>query len=224
MEPNYKYKLLSDFREAHPNLYQQLYRRGELPKLCKDMGWKKQSNPKGHWNIKENCLKESEKSNNLTEFIKKSVSAYSGAKRNGWLDEICELRGWKYTRRGMRSDSRPFASEEEHRKFILEQQSDTANKYKRIYKTSNLKLYSDPSKSFGYAGEKEFFESIFGKRKEYASEQEHIEFILEHKSDTSNKYRKIFKTSNLKLYSNPGKAFGYAGEKEFFNSIRQQMK
>ncbi len=96
MKPNYKYNSLPEFRKAHSNLYDQLYRRGEILKLCEDMGWEypKQTNPKGHWNIKENCFKESEKHNNITQFFKNSQGAYTSAKRNGWLEEIKQLMNW----------------------------------------------------------------------------------------------------------------------------------
>ena len=100
---NYKYKSLPDFRKANPNLYLQLYNRGELNKLCLDMNW--EYNPKQY-------------------------------------------------------DSPPYASEQEHKEFILQHKLTSGYKYGKVYKISKLKLHSHPDKLFGYATEKEFFDSI----------------------------------------------------------------
>ena len=95
MKPNYKYKSLSEFRKANPNLYMQLRKRGELERLCLDMGWKKQlQKPFGYWNIKENCIKESKKRINRIDFNRNSSGAYDASVRNGWLEEIYQLNAW----------------------------------------------------------------------------------------------------------------------------------
>jgi hypothetical protein len=100
METNYKYKKISDFKKAHPNLFKQLHRRGELERLHIDMGWKIQiQKPSGYWNIKENCIEESKKRNDKNDFRINSSGAYEASFRNGWLQEICELNGWRFKKR-----------------------------------------------------------------------------------------------------------------------------
>lgn len=48
----------------------------------------KKRKPKDYWS-KEKCQEESSKYRTRSEFSKKSISAYSKAWENGWLDEIC---------------------------------------------------------------------------------------------------------------------------------------
>ena len=51
----------------------------------------KKVHPNGCWNIKDNCIKEAKKYNSRTEFIIKSIGAYRGAKRNGWLKDVLNI-------------------------------------------------------------------------------------------------------------------------------------
>ncbi len=157
MQPNYKYKKISDFRKHNRGLYNQLVEMNLVDKLCFDMGWKltKQQNNrkiKGYWQIKENCFNEAKKHNDYTDFRMNANPAYLSANKNGWLLEICDLLGW--------DNLREYASEQEHKYFIIKTNSNTSRKYRKIYKTSELKLHSTPHRIFGYPSEKEYFKSI----------------------------------------------------------------
>jgi len=94
-----KYNSRSSFKRNAAGAYLSANRNGWLEEICELRGWELKSLPNGYWNIKERCFKESEKYNNIAEFNKNSTSAYVSAKRNGWLEEICELRGWELPRK-----------------------------------------------------------------------------------------------------------------------------
>jgi len=221
METNYKYKSLSDFREVHPNLYRQLINRNEWAKLCEDMGWVygpiKYASEEEH---KDFIIQTN--SNSGPKYFKVYKTSNLNLHSQPWdlfgfpnqkeyFESIFEYRGIK----GI-----IYASEEEHREFIINNKADSEYKYLKIYKTSELKLHSQPQKLFGHDTLKEYFDSIFGDREIiYASEEEHREFIINNKADITGKYRKIYKTSELKLHSQPQKLFGYNNGKEYFDSI-----
>jgi hypothetical protein len=82
----------NDFRINSSGAYEASFRNGWLEEICELNGW---GITRGYWNIKENCIKESKKSSGKKNFRKNSGGAYDSAKRNGWLDEICELNKWK---------------------------------------------------------------------------------------------------------------------------------
>jgi len=95
MEPNYKYKSLSEFREDNPNDYSWLLSKKLLSQLCEEMGWQQLNKPKGYWNIKENCIEEAKKYNSYNDM---NINCKVGTKqilKNGWKYEICELMGWR---------------------------------------------------------------------------------------------------------------------------------
>jgi SAM-dependent methyltransferase len=116
-----------------------------------------------------------------------------------------------------------YASEQEHIDFIKENDIRSGNQYRKVYKSSNLKLHSTPWREYAYGNEssKDYFESIWGKKEECASEQEHIDFIKENDIRSGNQYRKVYKSSNLKLHSNPWReyVYGNGSSKDYFDSI-----
>jgi len=89
----YKYKSLTEFNKAHPNLYQQLHKRNELDRLCRDMGWERKNvikKPHNYW-TKERCIEEAKKYKSCTEFAKKNGGAYQAALRNNWWLECISI-------------------------------------------------------------------------------------------------------------------------------------
>jgi hypothetical protein len=217
METNYKFKELNEFKVAHPDLYQQLYRMGKLTELCEDMNWPHRmfgfaSEQEHHdFIIKTN-------SNNPTKYYKIYKNSKLKLHSRPWIKF-----GYKNSIDFFDTifgEKEEFASEQEHRDFIIKTNSNTSTKYYKIYKTSELKLYSVPHKAFGYDSGKLFFDSIFNYRCiSYATELEHIKFILENDSRSGKKYQKVYKLSNLKLHPKPWQFFKYKSEKLFFESI-----
>jgi len=49
--------------------------------------WIRKRHPRGHWDIKENCLKESLKFASKEEWKTKSQTAHIMARRHGWFEE-----------------------------------------------------------------------------------------------------------------------------------------
>lgn len=47
--------------------------------------------PNGYWDVKEHCVDEAKRYNNLSDFQKHSYGAYKSSKKNGWKDEIASL-------------------------------------------------------------------------------------------------------------------------------------
>ena len=224
MQRNYNIKELLVFKETYPNLYQQLVKRGQVGTLCKDMGWDyliKYASEEEHkeFIIKYEC-------DSITkyqkEYKKSKLKLHSNPHKHFDYASCKEYFGSIFAYKNNRQML--YASEEEHKNFIIKTNSTCAPKYSKVYKTSKLKLHSQPWVLFGYISQKKYFETIFGTKKEYVSEQEHKEFILQTKSDSGYKYSKVYKTSKLKLHSHPNKLFGYSSEKSFFDSIRQQIK
>ena len=82
-----KYNSRNDFYENSKGAYDSASKHFWLDEICKHMdgGIK----PKGYWDIKDNCLKESKKYETRNELQKGCRSAYRSAMRNEWMDEIC---------------------------------------------------------------------------------------------------------------------------------------
>lgn len=74
------------FKVQSGSIYSYAYKLGWLNDICVHMSIKKKEN--GFW-TKNQCLKEATKYKTRSEFSIGSSSAYSIAKRNNWLDEIC---------------------------------------------------------------------------------------------------------------------------------------
>jgi len=81
-----KYKTRSEFYKVSRSAYNSSRKNGWLDEICNHMV--EIIKPKNYWTLK-NCRREALKYKNKKEFNKGSMSAYSIAYKNGWLDEIC---------------------------------------------------------------------------------------------------------------------------------------
>lgn len=99
-----KCKTRSEFFHRFYHAYTACQKKGWLTEMCSHM-----SSPihkSGYWNVKKNVFREAKKYIKKSDFKKESGSAYRGAIRNGWLDEICLHMNpskkpnnyWNYTR------------------------------------------------------------------------------------------------------------------------------
>jgi superfamily II DNA or RNA helicase len=113
-----------------------------------------------------------------------------------------------------------YATGQEHLDFIKENDIRTNTSYTKLYKSHHLNLHSNPWSMFGNGGVTEYFESIWGEKEKFATEQEHLDFIKENNIRSSSSYSKLYK-GKLKLHSAPWSeyAFGNGNEKDYFESI-----
>lgn len=79
------YTSRNDWRNNNVNAYRAAQRNKWLDELCSHM--KRVQKPPGYW-TKERCREDALKYNRRSEW-RKSMSAYSTAQRNGWLDFCC---------------------------------------------------------------------------------------------------------------------------------------
>ena len=114
-----------------------------------------------------------------------------------------------------------YATDEEHIQFIKDNNITSSKQYKKLYKTSNLKLHSNPWVFYGNGSVKDYFESIWGKKEEYATSEQHIQFIKDNNVTSGNQYYLLYKTSDLKLHSQPWREtiYGNGSSKDYFKSI-----
>lgn len=82
-----KFKSRTAFKVQSGSAYAAAYKNGWLDECCSHMVRKKR--PDGYW-TKRRCAIVAQKYNTRTEFSEKHSSAYTIAKRNDWLNEICE--------------------------------------------------------------------------------------------------------------------------------------
>jgi predicted GIY-YIG superfamily endonuclease len=87
-EESLKYKTRLEFKKGSVSAYNSSRRNGWLDEVCSHI--MEVIKPSGHWNIKENCQKESLKYKIRSEFQKGSSAAYNSSWKNGWLDEVCK--------------------------------------------------------------------------------------------------------------------------------------
>ena len=76
----------SEFKSNSSTAYGTARKKGWLEEACSHMQLKQK--PRGYWTL-DNIKIEAKKYNTRGEFVKGSVSAYSIAARNNWLDEAC---------------------------------------------------------------------------------------------------------------------------------------
>ena len=81
-----KYDSISDFRKGCPSGYSRAVRTGLADKLRAEL--KSDKLPNGHF-TKERCADIAKEFRTRGDFFDKQISAYSAARRNGWLNEIC---------------------------------------------------------------------------------------------------------------------------------------
>ena len=82
------YKFKNEVKIANSTCYTTCLKNGWFDEFgIKD----KKTHPNGCWNVKENCIEEARKYNSRSEFIIKSMGAYRGAKRNGWLQDVLNI-------------------------------------------------------------------------------------------------------------------------------------
>ena len=84
-----KYKCRSEFEDGSSSAYAVATKFGWLNEICKHMRPSHMLVPRGHWNVKSNCMEEASKYSSAKQFQKHSGSAFQGCYRNGWLDEAC---------------------------------------------------------------------------------------------------------------------------------------
>lgn len=82
-----KYKDRSSFYKDFSWAYSVAIRRGWIEEITKHMAYKQK--PAYYWNY-ENCRIEALKYTSKKEFNKTCTSAYQSAKRNGWLEDLCD--------------------------------------------------------------------------------------------------------------------------------------
>ena len=82
-----------------------------------------------------------------------------------------------------------YATADEHIEFIKENNITSSLQYSKLYKSSKLNLHSSPWVKLCMVMEviKDYFESIWGKKEEYATDEEHINFIKENEIINSEK-------------------------------------
>jgi hypothetical protein len=83
------HKKRSDFQKGCSGAYNSAYENDWLDEICAHMLPSRETVPRGHWNNKDNCKEEALKYSSRTAFDKANTSAFQGARRNGWLDEVC---------------------------------------------------------------------------------------------------------------------------------------
>jgi len=81
-----KYASRTEFSVQSGKVYAYAYKQGWLDQCCSHMVQKKKTN--GYW-TKSRCAEAAKKYQTRTEFSQEEESAYTIAKRNDWLDEIC---------------------------------------------------------------------------------------------------------------------------------------
>jgi hypothetical protein len=87
LEEALNYNNRIDFQKAKNGAYDAAFRNNWLDEICGHMlEFRK---PSGYWNDFNNIKNEALKYDNKTDFKEKSASAYGGALRNKWVDEIC---------------------------------------------------------------------------------------------------------------------------------------
>jgi predicted GIY-YIG superfamily endonuclease len=89
-----KYKNKTDFINKSYRAHYNSLKNGWMDKICKYMNWRYTNKPKGYWNIYENCLLESKKYDNPTDFIKKSSTAYKHIIKNKWKEKLYKENKW----------------------------------------------------------------------------------------------------------------------------------
>lgn len=82
-----KFKSKKKFADNSNCAYQAALRRGLLNDVCSHMTSKQV--PSGTWEVKENILAVARSYKKASDFRKENKGAYEGARRNGWLDEVC---------------------------------------------------------------------------------------------------------------------------------------
>ena len=92
MEPNYKYKSMSEFRKANPSEYNWLASEKLLEQLSKDMGWKYIAKNKTY-DLKE-IIKTSKKYNSYSEWRKHEQTTYRLTIKHNLTDKICKENNW----------------------------------------------------------------------------------------------------------------------------------
>lgn len=81
-----KFKTRTEFKVQSGSIYSYAYKMGWLEECCTHMAEKRK--PNGYW-TKETCHEVAKKYTTRTEFSIDAGGAYTIAKRNDWLDEIC---------------------------------------------------------------------------------------------------------------------------------------
>jgi hypothetical protein len=89
-----KYKNFSELSSKNHRLSKALSNNGWLNEVIQLMGWELKRIPDGYWEIKENCIEDAKKYKTKLEYNKKSKS-YRSSVNNEWINEICDLMGWK---------------------------------------------------------------------------------------------------------------------------------
>ena len=70
--------------------YSPAHKKGWIDDICSHMSSRRK--PNGYWTL-ENCRNEAKKYKSRSEFKKIEPSAYSAARKNNWLEEICSQMG-----------------------------------------------------------------------------------------------------------------------------------
>ncbi|MBA6372505.1 GIY-YIG nuclease family protein [Colwellia sp. BRX8-4] len=83
-----RYKVKEDFRKESGGAYSAAIKNGWLEEVCSHI--KSQRVPRGYWGSKERCAEEALKYPSKYQFKAGNRGAYSSARKNGWLDEICQ--------------------------------------------------------------------------------------------------------------------------------------
>ena len=83
-----KYSSRSEFKKKSPNYYYQAYKRDLLNEIITS----RQTHKRGFWKNKENVVNESKKYKTQKEFRDLSPTAYSEARKNGYLQELVWLK------------------------------------------------------------------------------------------------------------------------------------
>lgn len=81
-----KYQSRTEFQRSCESGYSKARKSGWLDELCTHM--REVIKPSGYWSC-ERCATEAQKYETRLQFQKGSEAAYSSARRNGWLDDIC---------------------------------------------------------------------------------------------------------------------------------------
>ena len=178
------------------------------------------------WGIEDKYATEKEHIKFIKENDIKSVSSYYKLYKSCKLklySQVWQQFGNSSAKKYFNNIWEFYATEEEHIKFIKENNITGNRDYTKLYKIVK-NLHSNPWIKFGNGSVKDYFESIWGKKEEFATEEEHIKFIKENNIKSVNSYFKLYKSCKSKLHSIPWKTFGNGSPKDYFKSIWESIE
>jgi hypothetical protein len=82
------YLTKKEFRHLSKSAYRAACKNKWIDEVCSHMKPVSARFPYGHWNVKENILQQAAKYPSISLFFKRCGSAYSAARKHGWLADV----------------------------------------------------------------------------------------------------------------------------------------